>query len=504
MTRDPHRRTASRARADARRVSAAPGAAGAPVSLGLPDGAVIRLNRYTRIWDGGRVLVGGSPTRVLRLKPAAARLLRRRALTVTDEPTRVLAERLMATGLGDPVASSLPPVALGSLTVVIPVKDRLEPLDRLLASIPDAVAETIVVDDGSEDPASIARIAHSHGARLLALPRNIGVGAARNAGLALVGTAFVAFVDSDVVVEPGCFETLVRHFADPLVALVAPRVLGMERDRPGWITRYENARSSLDLGHHAGSVRPLSNLTWVSGTCMVARVDLLGAGFDPAMQSGEDVDIVWRLVDEGCRVRFDPSAVVRHEHRTRVQRWLQRKFFYGTGAQPLAERHPDYIAPVVLPLWSAAVFGLVLAQRRWSIVAAVGITAVVAARVRRQIHFVERPTAGALVLIAQGLTATLGQGIALIVRHWWPLTAIGSVFSRRVRRAALAAALVDTVWEYLRLRPDLDPFRFAIARRLDDASYGAGVWWSAIRAGAARAVLPSITRAPRRPTSSGN
>lgn len=465
----------------------------------LPDGAVVQLNRYTRVWDGGSVLVGGSPTHVLRLKATAAGLFARRDLTVADPATRALAERLTAKGLADPVASSLPPIALSQLTVVIPVKDRCEPLDRLLSSIPPEVAETIVVDDGSDDPASIARIAQSHQARLLQLTPNQGPGAARNAGLASVASPFVAFVDSDVVIEPGCFEILLRHFADPLLALAAPRVLGIERERPGWITRYEDSRSSLDLGNHAGSVRPLTSLTWVSGTCMVARVELLGGGFDSAMVSGEDVDLVWRLVDQGHRVRFDPSAVVRHEHRTRLTRWMRRKFFYGTGATPLAQRHPDYIAPVVLPPWSAIVLGLVLLQRRWSLMAAAAVAAVVVARVRRQIRFTRRPTMGALTLTAQGLTATLAQGVALIVRHWWPVTLAAAFFSQRARRAAVVAGLIDAAWEYLRLRPDLDPLRFTVARRLDDVGYGSGVWWSALRGRSIRAILPLLTRASRTP-----
>ncbi len=50
------------------------------------------------------------------------------------------------------------------------------------------------------------------------LDENVGPAGARNAGLALVGTPFVVFVDSDVVVEPAAIETMLRHFADPELA----------------------------------------------------------------------------------------------------------------------------------------------------------------------------------------------------------------------------------------------------------------------------------------------
>lgn len=463
------------------------------MTAGLPNGFVVRLNRHTRVVDGGVVLVGGSPTRISRLKRPALGLLRDGELTVTDAPSRALAEHLVATGMADPVVQRLPPVDLALATVVIPVRDRPGQLDRLLAGLGGAVP-VIVVDDASADADAIAAVAVAHGARFVGLAENLGPAGARNAGLAEVRTPFVVFVDSDVVVDPSAIALMLRHFADPALAMVAPRVLGLEQARPNWITCYEDARSSLDLGEESSSVRPRSPVTWVSSTCLVARVALLGAGFDASMRVGEDVDLVWRLVDAGHRVRFEPAAEVRHEHRTTLRTWLGRKFFYGTGAQPLAERHPDDIAPVVLPPWAAATLVSLVAQRRWSVPVAAVVAVVTALRIGRRATAVQRPYRLAARLTGNGLIAAIAQGFALLLRHWWPLTAIGCVVSRRVRRATLVAALADTAWEYTSTRPRLDPVRFAVARRLDDAAYGAGVWWSAIRARSVRALLPDLRR----------
>ncbi|MDZ8276689.1 mycofactocin biosynthesis glycosyltransferase MftF [Microbacterium aquimaris] len=462
--------------------------------MSLADGFTVRLGRRTQLREGGRVLVGGSPTRVARLTPVAAALIVDRQLIVRGATGRALAEHLMAAGLAEPVASSLSPIPLAQLSVVIPVKDRSAQLARLLASIPPAVAETIVVDDGSDDADAVAAVARSSGAVLVAHPDNRGSAAARNTGLSRVRTPFVAFIDSDVVVEPECFDTLLRHFADPRLAMAAPRVLGLEGEAANWITRYENSRSSLDLGTDSASVRPRSPVTWVSSTCLVARVDRLGAGFDPSMHVGEDVDLVWRLVAEGLRVRFEPAAVVRHEHRTHLRTWLGRKFFYGTGAHPLAARHPVDIPPVVLPPWGAVLLVALLAQRRWSIPVALATAVVVANRIARRIGHVHDRRAIATHLTLSGVAASIAQGFALLVRHWWPAAALGSVFSRRLRRAVLLAAVADAVWEFVRLRPGLDPLRFGLARRLDDLAYGAGVWWGALRGRSLAALRPALTR----------
>lgn len=463
------------------------------MSAHLPDGFVMRLNRHTRVVDGGAVLVGGSPTRISRLKRAALGRLRAGELTVADGSSRALAAHLLATGMADPVVERLPAVGLTAATAVIPVHERPRQLGRLLAAL-GGVLPVIVVDDASADPRAIAAVAAAHDARLIRLARNVGPAGARNAGLAAVTTPFVVFVDSDVVAEPAAIELMLRHFADPALAMVAPRVLGLAHDRPNWITRYEDARSSLDLGEDSSSVRPRSPVTWVSSTCLVARVDLLGDGFDESMRVGEDVDLVWRLVDAGRRVRFEPAATVRHEHRTTLRTWLGRKFFYGTGAEPLAERHPDDIAPVVLAPWAAATLVALGAQRRWSLPVAAAVVGATVLRIGRRATAVRRPYALAARLTGNGLLAAIAQGFALLLRHWWPLTAIGCLVSKRVRRAVLLAALADTAWEYARTKPRLDPLRFALARRLDDAAYGAGVWWSALRARSARPLLPDLRR----------
>ncbi len=81
----------------------------------------------------------------------------------------------------------------------------------------------------------------------------------------------------------------------------------------------------------------------------------------------EDVDLVWRVLAAGWRVRYEPASVVRHDHRTTLGPWLRRKAYYGTGAALLADRHGSDVAPLVLNPWTAALAVSVLAQRRWSL-----------------------------------------------------------------------------------------------------------------------------------------
>lgn len=466
----------------------------------LPAGFTVRLRRDVRAADGGRSLIGGSPTRVLYLTARARGMLADRTVVVGGAGSRAMADRLLEAGMADPVLSALPGPRFdpAEVTFVVPAWGRPEALDRLLGSIP-AGHPVVVVDDCSPDPAAIAGVAARHGARYLLLPENRGPGGARNAGLTVVGTPYIAFADTDVVIGDGVVPTLIAHFADPRVALVAPRILGLADGRDtNRIGRYEAARSSLDLGPRAASVRPRSPVSWVPGAFLLARVEALGDGFAPGLREGEDVDLVWRLTDAGWRVRYEPAAAVRHDHRETLPSWLSRKAFYGSSAHPLAVRHGRDIAPAVFAPWSAAVAVALLAQRRWSVPVAALISAGAAIQISRKLGRSDHPLEEGARLTAAGVGATLSQTSALLLRHWWPITVAAGVFSRRVRRAAAIAAVVDTAIEYRRTRPKLDPVTFGIARRLDDLAYGAGVWFSAIKGRSVAALRPDIAWGGRR------
>jgi mycofactocin system glycosyltransferase len=462
----------------------------------LPDGAVVRLARRTRVTDDGIVLVGGAPTRVTRLKPAARTLIRDREIRVTDAASRALAAHLVEAGLADPDPATLPPADATDLTVVIPAYGRAPQLDRLLRSIRAELGDVrvVVVDDAAPpaEAAATRAVAQARGAELIVRPENGGPADARNTGLETVRTRFVLFMDTDSMLLPGAVDVLLRHFADPALALIAPRVEGLEDEEPNWVLRYESARSSLDHGDEGALVRPHSPMAWISTTTVIGRVEALGDGFTPTLRVAEDVDLVWRLVERGWRVRYEPRARVAHEHRRAVRTWLARKFLYGTGAATLTRRHGGLAAPAVLAPWTAGVLVALAAQRRWSLPVAAGISVVAAVRIARRIGGVRHPYALATRLTAYGVASAAAQGSALAVRHWWPAFAVASLFSLRARRIVVLSAAADAAVEYIRLRPKLDPLRFSLARRLDDLAYGAGVWWGAVKARSAAVLAPVV------------
>ncbi|RHW23815.1 mycofactocin system glycosyltransferase [Nocardioides immobilis] len=461
----------------------------------LPDGFEVRLRDDVLRAEGGRVLVGGSPTRVARLSDRARALLQGARLVVDGPTSAALARRLLDGNLADPVVDGIE-VSADDLTVVVPARDRVEQLGRCLAAL--APLRVLVVDDASEDSATVARVAKQYGAGVVPLAHNVGPAGARNVGLALVCTPLVAFVDSDVVVDGPTLLDLARHCADSQVALVAPRVVGNpQRSRPRWFERYDAAASSLDLGRIACQVRPGGAVAWLPSACLVGRAELLGDGFDPELRVGEDVDLVWRLHAASLTVRYDPSAVARHDVRSTVRAWLGRKFVYGTGGAALARRHGANLAPASLSLTMAVGAAAVLQRRWWSAPVAAAAVAWSTWGLRTRLPLGRGRTVLAAWLSARGLGWAVRQEAGLVLRHWWPLAAVGAVGSRSVRRILVSAVAVDLVM-FLRERPGVDLPTVLLARRLDDLAYGAGLWWGAIGQRSARCLAVRRPRATRR------
>lgn len=388
------------------------------------------------------------------------------------------------------------PTPSAAVTVVIPVRDRPAALARLLASV--GPTPSFVVDDASSDRVEVEKVAREAGADYIRLEAHSGPGAARNAGLARVRTALVAFVDSDCVVSPGWLEGLCGHFADPRVALVAPRII----TPPGTnaLARYEAARSSLDMGADPARVGPGSRVSYVPTAAVVLRRSAVGIRcFDERLAAGEDVDFVWRLVAAGWDLRYEPSVQILHGEDPRLRPWIARRALYGTTAGPLARRHPGAIAPARIPLSSLVAWALLAVRRPGAAAAATaGSTVLLASRLA---GVLDDPVTLAARLTLSGMARAAVPTVAGLGRVWSPglLAALLARRSRRLRVAA-AAVLVVTILAGWRRRPTgLDPVRYVGLRLCDDLAYGAGVWWGCAVAGTVRPLVPVVTGLPWRP-----
>ena len=459
-------------------------------STGLPGAFALAADPSTVTLDQGAVLLGGSPLRLLRLSTRAQGLVSawRGGGAVGQHPAaQRLARRLVASGTFGPVPA---PAGLGTddLTVVIPVRDRPTQLRRLLECL--AGLDCVVVDDASADPTSTRDVALASRARYVRLDTNMGPSGARNAGLALVSRPLVAFVDSDCVPPPGWLAPLLGFFDDPMVAAVAPRIAPAPVAHPTWLSRYEAVRSSLDRGPDGGSVRPQSRLPYVPSAALVVRRAVTdGHMFDPRLRGGEDVDLVWRLARAGWDVRYCPDSVVAHDGPGGIVEWLGRRYFYGTTAAPLSDRHPEHLAPLSTSAWTAAVWLLML--RRRPVAAVAVLIASILELARRLDRTVDDPVGLATRIAGGGTVRAALPALAGLTRAWSPAAVLGLGF-RRTRMVAAVALLAPAVDDWRTNPGQLDLARYSVLHVADDLAYGCGVWAGSLRGRTARPLWPRI------------
>ncbi len=443
------------------------------------------MTRYRRdpSWrqpGDGKVVIAGSPLRLFRLSTGGAQVLD--MATTGEQPAAAAVDRLLdrfvEAGALHPLHDAGPFTA-SDVTVVIPVKGRVPSLSPWPA--------TIVVDDGNEPALDVP-----DGVTTVRLAANLGPAAARNAGLEHVATPLVAFVDADVELGREWLEPLLRHFADPLVALVAPRVAGA--DVPGPVAAFERRHSPLDLGPDPARIAAGTRVAYVPAAALVCRTDVVRSlgGFDTALRVGEDVDLVWRLNEHGHRCRYEPSSVVHHRPRDTWVAMLRQRAGYGRSAAPLSRRHPGALAPARMSGWSAAVWAL-LAIRRPALALAVGGGTVIA--LGRKLR--DLPAQESARLVVLGHLAAGRQLAKGLTRVWWPIAGVAAIAVPRARLPIAAAVIGPAVADAV-CRRSTTPLRDAPALLADELAYGAGVWRGVFEERTLAPLAPSFTRRPTR------
>lgn len=251
---------------------------------------------------------------------------------------------------------------ISSIAVVIPTMGRAAALERCLLGLregrrpPD---EVVVVDqsDGSaiEDVVRALDTGWTHLRRIACRPR--GVSVARNEGWRSTSCSVVAFTDDDCAPEQGWLAAVEAAFAqDPSLDATTGRVLGLGPATAG----LHAVSSRTDERERTFTGRSLPWRVGTGGNLAVRRIALERVdGFDPRLGSGspgeaaEDVDLVYRLLVAGCRIRYEPQALVYHERQATHRRRLSRtRYGYGLGAFAGATlRRGDLYGAVILAAW---------------------------------------------------------------------------------------------------------------------------------------------------------
>jgi GT2 family glycosyltransferase len=215
--------------------------------------------------------------------------------------------------------------------------DALERCLRGLAAQSEPPSDVIVVDQApSEEARAVVAASGVDKARYVEQAR-LGLSASRNLALATTTEPVLAVTDDDCVPDPAWLASIALALErSPAAAAVTGPVLPLGDGSPEMFAI--SLRESIVPADHSGRVIPWSVGT---GGNFAARAAFLRdcGGWDERLgagtggQAGEDADLFYRLLLAGALIRYEPSAVIRHEWQTRERRWATRwSYGYGVGA----------------------------------------------------------------------------------------------------------------------------------------------------------------------------
>lgn len=234
-------------------------------------------------------------------------------------------------------------------SVVIPVFNGgaslagcLDALDN--QTVDRELYEVIVVDDGSRDGS--ASIAASHGSSVVR-QRHQGAASARNTGARQARGDILLFTDADCEPAPDWIEKMLTRFEDP--ELVG--VKGAYKTRQSsLVARF--AQAEFEEKYDRMKRRPV--IDFVDTYSAGYRRDTFRriGGFDPAIRYVEDQELSFRLALAGCKLQFEPAAVVYHQHPVSVWQYCLRKAQFARWKVGVLRNYPSKLVSDSYTPWT--------------------------------------------------------------------------------------------------------------------------------------------------------
>jgi glycosyltransferase involved in cell wall biosynthesis len=211
--------------------------------------------------------------------------------------------------------------------------------------------EVILVDDGSTD--DTVRIA-SHYPKVRTIhQKNLGLSAARNAGIAVASGDIIAFTDSDCRAD----EDWLYYVVGDLLKTDACAIGGHNFPPPedNWVA----GCVAVAPGGPAHVMLDDRNAEHIPGCNMAFwrwALDEIG-GFDPQFRAaGDDVDVCWRLLQRGRQIAFSHSGFVWHYRRSTVATYIKQQHGYGLAETLLRRKHPEYFNSLGGMRWRGRIY----------------------------------------------------------------------------------------------------------------------------------------------------
>jgi glycosyltransferase involved in cell wall biosynthesis len=243
-------------------------------------------------------------------------------------------------------------------SIIIPVYNRPEEIDELLASISaqeyDEPFEVCIVEDGSSEKSDL--IINKYTSELAIQyfeTENTGPGSSRNYGMTKATGNYFIILDSDVILPNNYLVEITKQLEKKYTDAFG----GPDAAHPSFSVLQKainySMTSFLTTGGIRGKKKSVGKFQPRSFNMGLSQKAFdITKGFSD-MRAGEDIDLSFRLWEQGLETQLIDAAYVYHKRRNSFSGFFQQTFGFGTARPKLNRMYPE---TVKLTYWFPCIF----------------------------------------------------------------------------------------------------------------------------------------------------
>ncbi|WP_299008295.1 glycosyltransferase [uncultured Tenacibaculum sp.] len=231
-------------------------------------------------------------------------------------------------------------------SIIVPVYNRPQEIDELLESLTKQELkddfEVLIIEDGSED--SSEEVINKYISQLnlnYFFKENSGAGASRNYGMERASGNYFIILDSDVIVPPQYLsqvkKTLEENYTDAFG--------GPDAAHPNFTALQKainySMTSVLTTGGIRGKKKSVGKFQPRSFNLGLSKVAFEKTNGFSKMKAGEDIDLTFRLWENGFETQLIAKAFVYHKRRSTIKQFFKQTFAFGTARPVLNKMYPE-------------------------------------------------------------------------------------------------------------------------------------------------------------------
>lgn len=237
-----------------------------------------------------------------------------------------------------------------TVAVVIPARNEEQRIGDCLSAIlhgkrtPD---ELIVADGVSRD--DTIRVAKRYGAKIVMNPKGHAAGG-RNAGIRMSKSDIIAFTDADCIPDFNWLSEICEAFEaediDGLGTYIEPAEPQNLYEKFWGTLSLQILMSYEDTPYYVAS--KTLNEAFITASCAYKRelLERLGGFSDYFGNNAEDIDLCWRALEAGAKLKYVPSAKIVAHSPTTVSGIIKKSFRNGISSSKLQKRYSGKLLSV--------------------------------------------------------------------------------------------------------------------------------------------------------------